>query len=319
MIDPILVENILQRLVSGVLVGGIYGLLCAGLGMIFGVVRVINFAQGEFMTLGMYATLFAAAALAGTLALAPVAAAYAGMAVAAVGLAVVGWFVQKWVIAHVSGARVAGSDNAGHFAQLILTLGLSLVISNGAMIAFGSASQTLRTPLAAASWTLGPWGEDAVMIFVNQARAVGCAVSIVVSFALFAFVQKTRLGTAMRAAADNPTAATIVGIDTERAYAVAFAVGIGATSLAGGLIATYYPFSPYVGFEFVIIMYAGVVLGGMGSMLGAWWGGFAIGLVQQLSTIVLPFQLQNATIFLLFLAVVLLRPQGFFGKTAERT
>ena len=154
---------------------------------------------------------------------------------------------------------------------------------------------------------------------MNQARAIGCLGAIAASIGLFLFAQKTRAGTSMRAAADNPTAATLVGIDVEKSYAGAFAIGSAATALAGGLIAMYYPFHPYIGFEFVIIMYAGVVLGGLGSMLGAFWGGFTMGLVQQLSTYFLPFQLQNATIFLLFLAVVLLRPQGLFGKSAERT
>jgi branched-chain amino acid transport system permease protein len=96
-------------------------------------------------------------------------------------------------------------------------------------------------------------------------------------------------------------------------------MGTGITAIAGGLVATYYPFQPYVGFDFVIIMYAGVVLGGMGSIMGAFWGGMTIGLVQQLATLVLPLQLQNAAIFVVFLLIVQLRPQGFFGRNVERT
>ncbi len=109
-----------------------------------------------------------------------------------------------------------------------------------------------------------------------------------------------------------------MGIDVDRAHRIAFGIGTGVTAIAGGLIATYHPFQPYVGFEFVIIMYAGVVLGGMGSILGAFWGGMTIGLVQQLSTLVLPIQLQNAAIFAVFLVIVLLRPQGLFGRLSER-
>lgn len=317
--NAVIVENVLQRLVTGVTVGAIYGLLCTGLGMIFGVIRIINFAQGEFMTLGMYAALFLAVPMAALVGFGSVGDTYAAIAIASLGLGVVGWFTQKYIIAFVSGTRMANSDNQGHFAQLILTLGLSLVISNGALILFGSSSQTLQTPLAAASWTLGPYTSEGITIFVNKARAIGSVVAVVVSVALYLFVQKTRIGTTLRAAADNPTAAVVVGIDTEKAYAIAFAIGIATTGIAGGLIATYYPFSPYTGFEFIIIMYAGVVLGGMGSMLGAFWGGFTIGVVQQLSTFVLPFQLQNASIFVLFLAVVLIRPEGLFGRSAERT
>lgn len=317
--DGSVVENLLQRLVTGILVGSIYGLLCAGLGMIFGVVRIINFAQGEFMMLGMYTTLFVGAALAAALSIGPAAGAYGGMAIAAVALACGGWLLQRFLITHVSGSRVASSESGGHFAQLILTLGLSLVISNMGLIMFGSSPHTVQSPLAASSWTIGPFGTEDIMIFVNQARAIGCVGAVVVSLGLYLFVQKTRAGTRMRAAADNPTAATIVGIDVDKAYANAFAIGTGATAFAGGLIAMYYPFHPYIGFEFVIIMYAGVVLGGMGSMLGAFWGGFAIGIAQQISTYFLPFQLQNASIFILFLAVVLLRPQGLFGRSVERT
>ena len=316
--DPVVIENLLQRLVTGVLVGSIYGLLCTGLGMIFGVIRVINFAQGEFMMLGMYATLIIGGAIAAALAIGPAGGAYLGVVLAAILLSGAGWGVQRYVISHVSGSRVVGSDNEGHFAQLILTLGLSLVISNLALIVFGSSPRTVQSSLASSSWTLGPFAYGDITIFINQARAIGCLGALAASLGLYVFVQKTRAGTSMRAAADNPTAATIVGIDVERAYARAFAIGTGATALAGGLIAMYYPFHPYTGFEFVIIMYAGVVLGGMGSMLGAFWGGFTMGMVQQLSTYFLPFQLQNATIFLLFLAVVLLRPQGLFGRNAER-
>ena len=121
--DGSIVENLLQRLVTGVLVGSIYGLLCTGLGMIFGVIRVINFAQDEFMMLSMYTTLFVGAAIATALAIGPAAGAYLGVVVAALVLAAAGWALQRWLISHVSRARVADSDSGGHFAQLILTLG----------------------------------------------------------------------------------------------------------------------------------------------------------------------------------------------------
>ena len=136
--------------------------------------------------------------------------------------------------------------------------------------------------------------------------------------ALFLFVSRSRLGKALRAAADNPEAAVYMGIDVDRAHRVAFAVGTGVTAIAGGLVAIYYPFQPYVGLEFVIVMYAGVVLGGLGSITGAFWGGMLIGLVQQLSTLILPVQLQNTAIFVVFLGVIFLRPQGLFGRNVER-
>jgi branched-chain amino acid transport system permease protein len=110
-----------------------------------------------------------------------------------------------------------------------------------------------------------------------------------------------------------------MGIDVDKAHRVAFAVGTGVTAIAGGLLATNIPFQPFIGLDYVIVMYAGVVLGGLGSIIGPFWGGMTIGLVQQLSTIVLPTQLQNAAVFVVFLLIVLFRPQGFFGRMVERT
>jgi branched-chain amino acid transport system permease protein len=132
------------------------------------------------------------------------------------------------------------------------------------------------------------------------------------------FINRSRHGKMLRAAADNAQAATYMGIRVTGAHRLAFALGAGISAIAGGLVATYYPFQPYVGLEFIIVMYAGVVLGGMGSVMGAFWGGMTIGLVQQLSTLVLPQQLQNATIFVVFLLIILLRPQGLFGRNVER-
>jgi branched-chain amino acid transport system permease protein len=122
----------------------------------------------------------------------------------------------------------------------------------------------------------------------------------------------------LRAAADNPEAATYQGIDVDRAHRIAFGLGTAIAGVAGGLIVLSYPVQPFVGTEFIIIMYAGVVLGGIGSITGAFWGGMVIGLVQQLSILVLPLQLQNTLVFLVFVLILLLRPQGLFGRSVER-
>jgi branched-chain amino acid transport system permease protein len=129
---------------------------------------------------------------------------------------------------------------------------------------------------------------------------------------------RTRFGKALRAAADNPHAALYMGIDVDRAYRLAFALGVAITAVAGGLLALNTSFQPYVGTDYVIAMYAGVVLGGLGSVGGAFMGGLTIGLVQQLSTLVLPAQLQNMAVFVLFLLVILFRPQGFFGRAGRQ-
>ena len=314
----IIAENILQALVAGMLVGSVYGLMCVGLGLIYGVMRVINFAQGDFLMLGMYATLY----LFGWLGLGPWLGPYLGPVVAALLGAVVlygvGVCLHRTLLSRVTGMRVAGTESEGHYPQLILTLGLSLIIANGGLMLFGSMPHNIRTPLSASAWEIGPLVGQDLSVFLNKARSVAGIVSVLVAVGLYLFISRSRTGKTLRAAADNPEAATYMGIDVDRAYRVAFALGIALTAIAGGLVATYYPFQPYVGLEFVIIMYAGVVLGGFGSIVGAFWGGLIIGLVQQLSTLVLPVQLQNAAIFVVFLLIIFVRPEGLFGRSAER-
>jgi branched-chain amino acid transport system permease protein len=279
---------------------------------------VINFAQGDFLMLGMYVTLYLSAALGGIAVLGPVSPPFIAAICAGPVLFAGGYLLHRLLVARVTGIRVAGIEGDGHYAQLILTLGVALILENGGLILFGSTPQSVRTPLSSSAWEL-PLLHEGSAIFVNKARSIAALISVAAAVGLYWFIGRSRLGKALRAAADNPEAATYMGIDVDRAHRIAFGIGTGVTAVAGGLVATYSSFQPYVGLEFVIIMYAGVVLGGMGSMLGAFWGGMTIGLVQQLSSLVLSPQLQNSAIFVVFLAIVLLRPQGLFGRRAERT
>jgi branched-chain amino acid transport system permease protein len=314
----ILLENILQALTAGILIGSVYALMCVGLGLIFGVMRVINFAQGEFLMLGMYGTLYAFTWLALGALLGPYVGPVVGAVLAGIAVYFFGILLHRYLLVRVTGMRVAGSEGEGHYPQLILTLGLSLIIANAGLIFFGSTPSNIRTPLSASAWELGPLAGEYVSVFLNKARSVAFLVSVAVAIALFLFITRSTIGKMLRAAADNPEAAIYMGIDVERAHRIAFGLGCAITGVAGGLVATYYPFQPYVGLDFVIIMYAGVVLGGMGSIGGAFWGGLTIGLVQQLSTLVLPLQLQNTAIFVVFLLIMMLRPEGLFGRNVER-
>ena len=307
-------ESLAQAVVAGLLIGTVYGLMCVGLGLIFGLMRVINFAQGEFLMLGMYGTFYVFTWLGFESAFGPIVATI----ISAIAMFFLGVFFHKILLSKYTGIHVAGTEGDGHYPQLILTLGLSLVLANGALILFGNISQTVRTPFSATAWELGPLIGDSFSVFFNKARTLALIVSVVALFLVLAFVKRTTTGKSLRAAADNPTAATYMGIDVERCHRIAFGLGAAVTALAGGLIASYYPFQPYIGLEFVVIMYAGVVLGGLGSISGAFWGGLVIGLIQQVSTMFIPLQLQNAMIFLVFLLIILFRPQGLFGKNVER-
>ncbi len=307
-----------QLVFSGILIGGIYALMSIGLTLIFGVLRVVNFAHGEFLMLGMYGALLASTQFGLSALLGPYAGPLVSAIVGGVLVFLAGIVLYELLLRHITGLRVAGAEGEGHYPQLTLTLGLSLVLSNGGLILFGSSPQTLRTPMSSNAWELGPvFGLD-ITLFLNQARTASALVALAVAAAIALFIARARWGKMLRAAADNPEAATYMGIHVGHAHRLAFALGAAITAVAGGLVATYYPFQPYIGVEFVIVMYSGVVLGGMGSVGGAFWGGLTIGLVQQLSTLVLPQQLQNAAIFVAFLLIVLLRPQGLFGRNVER-
>jgi branched-chain amino acid transport system permease protein len=310
------IENFLQILLAGLTLGCTYGLMCTGLGLIFGIMRVTNFAQADFMMLAMYFGWAATAAAVGGFVSLPF---YLAVALLSfVVFCAVGAFAYQVVIGRVSGMRTIGMDDSGHTAQLILTLGLSIFIQSVCLMAFGSAPHSIATTMAQQSWSIGPLIGDDVMLFLNKARVLAAAVSLAVLASTMALLQFTSLGRRLRGTADNPIAAIYMGINVNSSHRWAFALGIGITAVAGVMVATYYPFQPYTGFDFVIIMYTGVVLGGMGSVGGAFLGGTIIGLIQQMSTLVLPTQLQNTVLFAVFLLILIVRPRGLFGRNAER-
>jgi branched-chain amino acid transport system permease protein len=316
---PQLVENFLQALTAGLLTGAIYGLMCVGLSVIFGVMRVINFAQGDFMMLGMYATYYAFGLLVTHTFFGTASAPYVAALIAGPVIFVAGVLVHKLLVSRVTGIRGSALESEGHYAQLILTLGVALILQNGGLFLFGSTPVSISTPLSSSAWAIGPLYDDAIEVFVNQGQTVAAAIALVAVLAFVLLMARSRLGKSLRAAADNPEAAIYMGIDVDRSHRLAFGFGVALTAIGGGLLASGGPFQPYVGLEYVIVMYAGVVLGGLGSVSGAFFGGLTIGLVQQLSTLFLPNQLQNTAIFVCFLIIILLRPQGLFGRAARRT
>ena len=310
-------EQLAQSLAAGLTIGCIYGLLCVGLAFIFGIMRVINFAQGDLMMVGMYLAIFIGSKLPGAvfgLTTPFVAALLAGPV-----LFCAGYLLNRFLISRTTGLQAAGGTEAeSHQAQLILTLGVALILQNGALYLLGSVPVSAPTPLSSSAWEVPLLYDEFSAVFLNKARTIDALIAVAIALGLFWFVRSTRPGKSLRAAAINPEAALYMGIDVTRAHHIAFGLGTGIAGVAGGLIAIYYPAQPYVGVEFIIVMYAGVVLGGMGSIVGAFWGGMTIGLVQQLATVVLPLQLQNAAIFVVFVLILLLRPQGLFGRNVER-
>jgi branched-chain amino acid transport system permease protein len=311
-------EAAMQTVAAGLMVGMIYGLMGCGVGVIFGVMRVVNFAQGEFMMLAMYGAAFAGGLLGAVGLIAPTAAAYLAVLLTAPAIFAFGAVLHRLLLSRVTGLRVVGTQGEGHYAQMILTLGISLILQNVALAYFGAVARQNRTPISDEAWMLQPIPSIDAEVFVNKGQAISCLIAAAIAVGLSLFLGRTQIGQALRAAADNPIAATYVGIKVDRAHRFAFAFGVTITGIAGGLVSIYFPFQPYIGVQFLIIMYAAVVLGGLGSILGAFWGGVIIGFVQQVSTLFLPLELQSAAIFVVFVTTLFFLPQGLFGRTAER-
>ncbi len=311
-------EPVMQTLVAGLMAGIIYGLMASGVGLIFGVMRVVNFAQGEFLMLGMYGAVFAAGLLVPLGLLGVTAGVYLGILLTFPFVFVIGAVTHRLVLSRSTGLRAAGSESAGHYSQMMLTFGISLIFQNVALACFGAIPRQNQTPISDQAWMVQPFPWIDAEVFINQGQAVSCLVATALVVVIFQVFSRTTIGKALRAAADNPVAATYVGIKVERAHRFAFAFGVAITAVAGGLVSVYYPFQPYVGVQFLIIMYAAVVLGGLGSILGAFWGGLIIGFVQQISALFLPLELQSASIFVVLVATLFFKPDGIFGTAADR-
>src|SRR6185312_16962644 len=242
-------ESFLQALSAGILLGCLYGLMCVGLGLIFGVMRVINFAQGDFLMLGMYFNYYLVTAFGALAFLGPFFGPYVGALLAGPALFVFGWLLHRLLMSRITGTRAIGTEGDGHYSQLIFTLGVALVLENGGLILFGSEPQSVRTPLSSHAFEIALSPDGVSAVFINQASVAAAALSIAIGALLYLVISRSRLGKTLRAAADNPVAAVYMGIDVDRAHRIAFAIGTGVTAIAGGLIATYHPFQPYVGFD----------------------------------------------------------------------
>jgi branched-chain amino acid transport system permease protein len=290
------VADLAQYVVTGLLVGGVYALMSIGLALIFGVMRVVNFAQGDFMMLGMYVTFFLAVG-AGVDPL-------LGALVTIPPFFLLGVLVHRLLLVRVTGA---GDPQRMMDSQLILTLGLSLVITNGTTMLLTPMPRGIRTTYATQAFNVGP-------LLLNQARSYAFVMALLLAGVVYLFLTRTDRGKALRAAADDPEAASYQGIDVRAMHGLAFGVGIALVAAAGGLLATYHPIEPTVAVNFIVLMFVAVVLGGLGSIPGAFAGGLLIGLVQSLTLLILPFQLQNVGVFITFLLVLYLRPQGLFGQ-----
>jgi branched-chain amino acid transport system permease protein len=289
-IDPVLVA---QGLLNGLLFGGVYSLMAVGLTLIFGVMRVVNFAHGDMMVWGMYLALL----LATRVGVDP----YLSFVVCAAALFALGVAMQRGLVDRIV--------EAPHEMQILLMLGVALVLENTALAAFGPEPARVRSPLAAATRDLGP-------LYVDVARLVTFLVAIVLTVALWLFLYRTELGRLIRASADNPEGALVIGADVRRIYAAAFGIGAACVGAAGALVSPILPFQPPTGLSLSVTSFNIVIIGGMGSLLGAFIGGLLVSVAESLGAVFLRPSLKELFSFSLLILILLVRPAGLFGKRA---
>jgi branched-chain amino acid transport system permease protein len=280
-----------QLIVSTLLLGGIYALIAVGLTLIFGVMRVVNFAHGEFLMLGMYLAFGAFAFLHFD----PYVTLVASLPV---------YFAVGWVSYRVVMKPII---HASHNVQVFTTVGLSIALQNVALVLWTADARFLRTDYYAV----------VVRVFgaaFNMAQIVAFTAAVALTVALFAFMRWSYTGKVMRATAQDRQASALMGIDTDRVYAITWAVGIACVGAAGVLLAPIYPVYPTAGLQFVLIAYVAVVLGGLGDMAGAVIAALVVAAVEVFGSYLIGTTWKEVLYLLLFIAVLVVRPAGLFGQ-----
>ncbi len=286
-----MLANLGQVILSGVLIGGVYALISVGLTLIFGVMKVINFAHGEFLMVAMYATYWVQVLLGWE--------PYLGLVLVVPGTFLLGLFVERAVIRPTIGKP--------HLVAVFATMGLSVLFQNVALFLWKGDYRPVQSALANTTFQLGP-------LRVNAPLLVAFLVSVGVTLALLAWLQYTDFGKGLRATVQDRDVAMLMGIDVSRVFSITFAVGTGLVGLAGALVAPAYPTYPTVGLSFVLVAYVIVVLGGLGSVVGALLGGICIGVVEALTGYLIAPSLNQLFSFIVFLAVLVFRPAGLLGQ-----
>lgn len=280
-----------QLVLNGLMLGGLFAIISVGLTLIFGIIRLVNFAHGELLMVGMYATFL----LTTQLGVHP----YALAPPVVLLLFVVGVLIQRFILQPLLDAR-------DHHVQIFATVGLSTALINLALLLFGADIHSTPAYGARTALSFGPFR-------ILTGHVVMFVAGILVVAGLHVFLQRTYLGRAIRATAQHRHAAQLMGIDINRIYIITFGIGAACVGLAATLVAPMYPVSPTVGTYFVLTAFVVVVLGGMGSLHGAFIGALIIGLVDSLSGYYIAPDLKEVVIFAIFLLILLVRPTGLFG------
>ena len=273
----------LQLLIDGVLIGAVFALAAYGLALVWGVMNIINVCQGEFVMLGGYVAVHVARA-----GLSP----FLGIPAAMIVLFVVGWLAYRLVI-----FRIVERDL---FISLLATFGLSILLGQLMNLGFGANIETLDAHL-------GTWFLLGGMVTVAQIKVVALLVTLVIAGLLVTFMRRSRLGQTIRATAQNPRAARILGVDTDRVYAMTYALNAAICGAAGALVAMIWTISPFSGLIYTVRSFMIVVLAGLGNLVGVIVAALGLGAAEQFVGFILGAQFQIAFIFLALVVILILR------------
>jgi branched-chain amino acid transport system permease protein len=284
-------DTVVNVAIAGVLTGLVYGLMALGLSVIFGVLRLVNFAHGEMMTAAMYGALL----LFDEFAIDPL--------VAVVPIAVV-FFVLGYALQSV---LITPFVTRPEHSQFLLLVALALMLSNTELMLFGPDARNVQLEYQLDSFELG-------MVLVDKARSYAAAIALAAALGLFAFFRFTLMGKAIRACADNHLGALVVGLNVKRLYALSFGLGAACVAVAGCALLLLVEVSPPIGPAYTLLSFVIVILGGLGSMPGALLGGVLIGLSEALGGLFVAPSMKSMFSFGVLILVLLLRPQGLLGK-----
>ena len=289
-----MLEILAQAVINGLLIGGVYALVSIGVTLIFGVVKIVNFAQGEFVMIGMYISFF----LANSFGVDPL----VSLLVSMPALFAIGVVVQHFLIRRVLAL--------GDMPQIFLTFALSLLLMNVALLLFTANYRTVQTAYSELSFHVGP-------LYFPVAKLIAFVIAMLLSAVLYVFLHATDLGKAMRAAAQNREVAMLMGINPDRVFCVAVGVALALAGAAGSLLMPFYPAYPLVGQVFVLMAFVAVVLGTLGNITGALIASLMMGVAESLGVQFVGADSGLIVVFAMLLLTLAFRPNGLFGGWAR--
>ena len=287
-------DLVLQALVSGILLGGVYSLISVGLTLTFGVMRIINFAHGEFLMVAMYATFFFCKYFA--------AEPYTAVIVVLPALFLFGVVVFQLFVRPILGAEPLN--------QMLLLVGLSLILQNGALALFSADTRTVQSAISMSKIELGE-------VIIGMPKLIAFLVAVAISVGLYWALRYTELGRRIRAASADREAAALMGINVNRVNLIAFGIGAGCLGIAGPIMTPAFYIVPNIGTFFILMAFVIVVLGGIGNFMGAMLAAFVVAIAESVGALFMPGSTAPVLPFVLFILVLLVRPQGLFAGAAR--